>query len=153
MGNRESKGVSKNDGKKEKKMTKQIKIEYKNYEVIVSALRAINGKKDSHTYTYGHQIEKSANDAELRLEALSIPKKSRIGAEYVTQSGEELPSAYKYGASTTTVTMVRKSGGWYITDIKSSTLYPRSKPVRSLRITQEQDAIAIAAIRNGYKVI
>ena len=134
-------------------MTKQIKIEYKNSDAIEAALRAINGKKDSHTFYLSHQIDRIAAEAEEKIAALSIAKKHRAGATYVAQSGEELPSAYKYGAATTTVTIARTSGGWYITDIKSSTLYPRSKPARSLRITQEQDAIAIAAVRNEYKVI
>jgi hypothetical protein len=134
-------------------MAKAIKVEYKNSAAIETALRAVNGKRDSHTFYLSHQIDRIAAEAEEKIAALSIAKKHRAGATYVAQSGEELPSAYKYGAATTTVTIVRKSGGWYITDIKSSTLYPRSKPGRSLHITQEQDAIAIAAIRNGYKII
>jgi len=134
-------------------MKKSIKIEYKNHAIIESELRAINGKKGSHTFYLSHQIDRIAAEAEEKIAALSIAKKHRAGATYVAQSGEELPSAYKYGAATTTVTIARTSGGWYITDIRASTLYPRSKPARSLHITQEQDAIAIAAIRNGYKII
>jgi len=134
-------------------MAKAIKVEYKNSAAIETALRAVNGKRDSHTFYLSHQIDRIAAEAEEKIAALSIAKKYRAGATYVAQSGEELPSAYKYAAATTTVTIARTSGGWYITDIKASTLYPRSKPVRSLHITQEQDAIAIAAIRNGYQII
>ncbi len=134
-------------------MPKAIKVEFKNHLAIETALRAVNGKKDSHTFCTYFSLARIMTEAEEKIAALSIAKKYRAGATYVAQSGEELPSAYKYGAATTTVTIARTSGGWYITDIKASTLYPRSKPVRSLHITQEQDAIAIAAIRNGYQII
>jgi len=133
-------------------MKKSIKIEYKNHAIIESELRAINGKKGSHTFYLSHQIDRIAAEAEEKIAALSIAKKHRAGAIYVAQSGEELPSAYKYAAATTTVTIARTSGGWYITDIKSSTLYPRSKPSRSLRLTKNQDEIAVASTRSKYLI-
>jgi len=138
--------------KRGKKMTKAIKIEYKNSQAIESELRAINGKKDSHTFYLSHQIDNIAKEAEEKLELLSIPKKYRSGAIYAAQSGEELPSAYKYHASTTSVIIERKSTGWYIIDIKSTTLYPRTKPTRTLRLTKNQDEIAIAFTRSKYLI-
>jgi len=131
-------------------MKKSIKIEYKNHAIIDAALRAINGKKGSHTFYLSHQIDNIAKEAEEKLESLSIPKKYRAKAQYIAQSGEELPSAYKYHASTTSVIIERKSTGWYIIDIKSTTLYPRTKPTRVLLLTKNQDEIAISVTRLKY---
>jgi hypothetical protein len=119
---------------------------------IEAALKAVNGRSTSHTFTTSGEIAFVADEAEKALERLNIPKSERAGAVYVAQSGEKLPSAYKYEATTTTVRLVRKSGGWYLDEVHSTTLYPRSKPHRHLRLTAEQDTIAVAALRRNYTV-
>jgi hypothetical protein len=130
-----------------------IKITKENAAAIDQALKSVNGKASSHTYTRFSEIWCVADEAEKQLAELNIPKALRKGARYVSQSGETLPSAYKYAATTMTVTIERKSGGWYLSHVAPSTLYSRTKPRKSLFINPAQDAEAIANVRKAYAVI
>ena len=130
-----------------------IKITKENESAIDQVLKAVNGKASSHTYTRFSELWCVANEAEEQLSEFNIPKALRKGARYVSQSGEILPSAYKYAATTTTVTIERKSGGWYLSHVAPSTLYSRTKPRKSLLINPDQDAAAIANVRKSYTVI
>jgi hypothetical protein len=119
---------------------------------VTAALLAVNGKATAHTYTHAHQLAKIAEEAEAELEALSIPKKHRAGARYTAQSGSRLANAYKHGAITTCVTLLRNSAGWRVEKISQATLYPGQSPQPILVLTAPQDAIAVANFRRCYAV-
>lgn len=119
---------------------------------ISDLLSAVNGHSRSHTYTAAYQLRAIALDAEKRLEELGIPKKDRIGAVIVSQSGSKLPSAYKYTATTTTVCLKRRSSEWYLVEAYRSSLWPREAPDNDLKLTPKQDAIAIGKLRQRYSI-
>jgi hypothetical protein len=132
---------------------KAIKITVENSNTIESVLHEINGKAIAHTFTKYRDIESIAYWAEKKLEKLGIPKAIRNGARITQESGEILPARYNYQAQTTMVHLERKSGGWYLVNINTSKLYPKSKPYSEFFLTASQDAKTIEVLRRGYNII
>ena len=119
---------------------------------IFEALMAVNGRADSHTYTFGIEISNVADDAEKALSIL--PKALRAGATYVAVSGGSVSRAYcKKGRyrKATRVTLVRNSSGWVLTDIASEDIAEKA-PSPTLTLTETQDAEAVARFRSQYRV-
>jgi len=134
-------------------MTKTtIKIDPKNCEKIVQALAEVNGRASAHVFEFYSQIARLAETAEKALAEFGVPKISRKGAVYTAESGEKLPSAYKYCAQATSVVIERGASAWYIVEIKRSELYPCQRPTASLCLTSAQDEIAVARLRAGYRL-
>lgn len=115
---------------------------------IAAALVAANGAARAHTYVAVSEIRGIAQDAEARLEKLGIPKRDRAGASIRSESGEKLPSAYKYQARTTVVYLERGSSHWYLIKARESSIWPGQRPTTDLHLTAMQDQTAIRAFRN-----
>lgn len=134
-------------------MTKtHIKIDPKNCGKIVQALAEVNGRASAHVFEFYSQIARLAEVAELALAEFGVAKGARKGAAYTAESGETLPSAYKYCAQTTFVVIERGSSAWYLVKIKRSEIYPRQRPNAFLCLTSAQDEIAVAKLRGGYRL-
>jgi len=134
-------------------MTKtHIKIDAKNCEKIVQALAEINGRASAHVFEFYSQIAHLAEVAEKALAEFGVPKISRKGAMYTAESGEKLPSAYKYRAQTTSVVIERGASAWYLVKIERSELYPCQRPSAFLCLTSAQDEIAVAKLRGAYRL-
>jgi hypothetical protein len=131
---------------------KPIKINVENFPAIASALKAVNGKASTHTFTTGGDVHAIADLAEAKLDALNLPKNHRAGAVFIAQSGEVLPARYGYKAQSTNIRIERRSTGWVLTDITISVLYPKSKPDRFLVMTEVQDTKAIEVLRRAYLI-
>lgn len=131
---------------------KPIKIIADNYAAIEDALRAVNGKADTHTYTSAISIMEIVSTAENKLAKLGIPKKERNGATYQSVSGSRLPSAYKYAARATLVEVRRNTIGWVLSRVAESCLYPNTTPHEYMTLTAKQDEIAVANLRKGYLI-
>jgi hypothetical protein len=131
---------------------KPIKLAKENEAAIEAALKAVNGRASTHAWTTLFELEKAAFWAEKRLERLELPKAVRPGARFVAQSGETLPNAYKYQATTTTVELLRRGAGWYLVDAMQSGLYPKATPRHVLTLTPAQDAKAIEVLRRDYLI-
>ena len=129
-----------------------MKINLADTEAVRAALVAVNGKAERHAYTLPTEILAVADDAERQLARLDVPKAARRGARYVSQSGSKLPGAYKYTATGTVITLVRGAAGWFLVDVAACDIRPGHAPFQRLTLTQDQDAIAIAAVRRQYGV-
>lgn len=131
---------------------KPIKIIADNYAAIEDALRAVNGKADTHTYTSAISIMEIVSTAENKLAKLGIPKKERNGVTYQSVSGSRLPSAYKYAARATLVEVRRNTIGWVLSRVAESCLYPNTTPHEYMTLTAKQDEMAVANLRKGYLI-
>lgn len=118
---------------------------------INDALQAVNGKSGMHTFDHASQIWPLAVAAEARLEALGIAKKHRAGAFFVAVSGDRVPNKYKYGRNATFVRLERGATGWYVTRIEKRTIFCDGGS-KMLFLTANQDAAAIAKVRQGYQI-
>lgn len=117
---------------------KQIKIDSANAAAIKAALAAVNGNATAHAYTEFSEIEAVAKLAQKRIEALGIAKARQAGAQFEIASGEAVPSAYKYTRSGTRVCLLRRAGGWYLTDVARADVYKEGGGRGTLRLTQAQ---------------
>ena len=131
---------------------KPIKIIADNYAAIENALRAVNGKADTHTYTSAISIMEIVSTAENKLAKLGISKKERKGAIYRSSSGSKLPNAYKYTARATMAVVKRNTAGWTLDHVSPVNLHPNSTPAEYLILTAKQDEMAVANLRKGYLI-
>jgi len=131
---------------------KPIKITTESHDAIEAALHAVNGRAVTHTFRFPSQILDLAEAAERGLINLGIPKVERAGARFVARSGEKLPSAYKYVAIGTRVTLLRRSGGWYLIHAVATEIHPGETPRAVLELTPVQDARAVEVLRRSYRV-
>lgn len=129
-----------------------MKINLADTEAVRAALAAVNGRATAHAYTLPSQIAAVADYAEGTLARLAVPKAERKGARYVSQSGSKLPNSYKYKATGTVITLERGASGWFLVDVAACDIWPGKEPFQRLTLTQDQDAIAIAAVRRQYGV-
>lgn len=121
---------------------------------VRQALAAVNGKATQHTYTDLHDINRLVIDAESKLESLGIPKNNRHGARFSAESGDKVPSAYKYSRTGARVVFERRKAGWFLVSIDTATIYQDGGKC-TLQITAEQQDQAIAAMhkKHGSSVI
>ena len=130
---------------------KAIKIIPDNFSTIVAALSAVNGKAAEHCYTSADEIEALAKYAENRLEHFGLPKAERAGARLYATSGAAVPNDYKYGRKATYIVLERKGAGWYLTEVRPSSVFKEGGG-RGLRLTKAQDERAVATLRKQYGV-
>jgi hypothetical protein len=119
---------------------------------ITAALREINGKATSHTYTHGYEILDALAFYDAKLEKMLGGKKYLPGAVVYLESGDCVPNAYKYTRIGSRVRCERRSSAWYVTEIKCTDLY-KAGGKNSIALTEEQDARAVKILRDGYTTI
>lgn len=129
-----------------------MKINIADTDAVRAALAAVNGRATAHAYTLPSQIAAVVDYAEGTLARLAVPKAARKGARYMSQSSGNLPNAYKYAARGTVVTLARGASAWFLVDVAACDIWPGKAPIQRLTLTQDQDAIAIAAVRRQYGV-
>lgn len=125
---------------------KQIKIVESNAAAIEAVLDEVNGRATAHTYTHFSDILELATNAEAKLERLKIKVKSRVGAILTSESGDSVPNCYKGSRKTTFVRIDRRSTGWFLSSVQSSSSYQEAGSTR-LHLTQAQATDAM----NGFQ--
>ena len=131
----------------------KIKLTDANKIKIEAILKEVNGRADAHTYTRFGDLLGVAHRAEKTLINLGLAKSNHKGAFYVSESGNETPSAYKYPHVITSVKIERFSTGWFIVGAFQDELWPRQAPSQSVYITDEQETLILQKLRSQYKVI
>ena len=102
------------------KVTRQIKIQSTQAQRIEDALKVVNGRAVRHAFTTYGEVAMVARDAESILDNLSVLKADRPGVTVTMVSGQKLPSSYKYNPIRTVIALVRRTAGWYLTDVAAS---------------------------------
>jgi len=133
-------------------MIKATRIADKNRAAIFHILATVNGRATSHTFTTYHEIEQIAAAAEKQVVDLVGSQKAAVGARLQATSGGKVANAYKYARSGTSVTIERRSTGWFLIDASEATLYADGGGARRLTLTAEQDKRAVELFRAGYSV-
>ncbi len=122
---------------------KSIAIKIENRTAIEAALKLINGKAVSHTFTTYAEVAKEAANAEAKVLKLVGSKNLAVGASVRATSGDSVPNAYKYTRVGTSVTLVRKSSGWHLAGVSTQALYKEGgKRIITLTVAQSDKAKA-----------
>lgn len=132
----------------------KVKIEEKNASAIEAALKAVNGRATAHAYTDYAEIAALADESEKEVLALVGSRKAAVGAVVESTSGGKVPNAYAKIARNrvgTTVKIERFATGWFLTGVKSATIYQSGGSDR-LTLTEAQDAEAVKRLRSQYLV-
>lgn len=136
----------------------KIKIEdtEKSRIAIEKALAAVNHGATAHTYTDADEIISIADRAEKRLLGLGLTKGSRPGAKAHETSGSAVAKSYKYPRTATRVSVTRGASAWFVTDVRSESIWADGGGPLHVSITPEQDAkvvaIAMHNLRSRYQV-
>jgi hypothetical protein len=126
-----------------------IRLTERNKPTVQAMLTAVNGRHTAHVLDNADQIYLVASEAEKELAALKIPLIKRVGAEYHFWSGSTLARAYKYRVNVNVVMLIRNTQGWILEHLAITERNPDDPVKRALRLTQEQDKIAIRAFREA----
>ena len=89
---------------------------------IEADLKAANGKAKAFTVTTADEVARVAGLAEERLEKAGVPASMRAGVT-AAYTSEGPGRGYKYSASVTIIILVRRKGGWRVTDVKRGSAY------------------------------
>jgi hypothetical protein len=117
---------------------------------ISAALAAVNGTAVGHTYDVS-DIVRLAEEAETFAVTLFTNKKQVVGARYRAESGDKVPSAYKFSRISTLVTLERFSTGWFLIEVSRGTIWG-SGGSQQLILDAAQDFLATAKARSRYTV-
>ena len=117
-------------------------------DAVAAALQAVNGKANSFTIRHLFDIAEIAKRAEATLDAL--PRSQRPGVTLTYTPAGPTAAAYKYGAVSTELKLARTVGGWYLTGVERTTVYPREKERLDIHITGEQADIVTAKALNPF---
>ena len=124
-----------------------MKINVTDSDRIAAALAKVQKRAQVRTL---HRINvlQAAERAEMKLEALKIPKKDRYGT--VAYYGyEKFPSAYKWTPEGTLVTLFRFTTGWFLIDVERDDCKGRNH----LDLTERQkDIITERALADAVKL-
>jgi hypothetical protein len=122
---------------------KAIKLVSKNESIINAALKTINGKALEHTLSSASELIDEVIYAESKLIKL-IPKKHCAGAKYYIVSGNKLPTSYKYTRKVTSLSLLRRSTGWWLVSGSCFDQWPNQGSHSRLTLTKEQGIKAVA---------
>ena len=126
----------------------KIKVSITNKDKIEAALKAVNGRAESFTFTDYFDVESIVAHAEYKLQLTNIPKHMRKGATISADSGGyKLPRSYKYKRKVTHITLYRGERSWFIVEISAAFLYPNESMNSTLYMTQRQKSRAVSEFK------
>ena len=129
-----------------------MKINIKNDAKINAALRAVNGRSASFCYTSAYEIRALADRADDMLAERGVYKKNASGSELTARMAGPTANRYKYSANANSVTLLRTSGGWFMTDVGMETVYPRERELFALTVQSDAGADIITHAMAGIAV-
>jgi hypothetical protein len=118
---------------------------------LPGALALANGKCTAHTARLS-DFHEAALRAEAELSGLKLPKRKRIGAGFVFESGKKLPSSYKYRRTITRARLVRGARDWFLSEISTVEVWPSCGGGSILILTQSQADCAIAEFKQKFRI-
>jgi hypothetical protein len=120
---------------------------------VEAALSSVNGRAESFALTTYGDVRAVVRKAEERLNNLGVSKKNQLGAEVTFVPSGPTANSYKYAAITTRITLIRTSGGWFLTSVARDEVYPNAN--ERLRIALSSDGceqIVAVAMRDIVEV-
>jgi hypothetical protein len=133
-------------------MKKAIRISEENIAAIEAALAAVNGKASTHCFTSFEEIAALAAVGEEKVADLLGAKKHAPGATLSARSGSAMPNSYDYRRKGTAVRLDRRATGWFLASVTETVLNNNGGGRPWVSLTPEQDARAVAVLRERYSV-
>ena len=129
-----------------------MKIKITNIVKIEEALRAVNGKARSFTIQ-ADDIHGIVIAAEAKMARGGLTKKAQVGAVLTHRPAGPSANSYKYAAISTRVELTKTTGGWWLTDVKRASVWPKESAQSIVSVSQTvADTIALNSL-DGFRVV
>ena len=120
---------------------------------VEAALLSVNGRARTFTLTTYGDVRAIVRKVEERLDSLGVSKKNQLGAEVTFVPCGPTSNSYKYAAITTRITLIRTSGGWFLTDVARDEVYPNSDERLQIALSRDGcEQIVAVAMRDIVEV-
>lgn len=129
-----------------------LKIDPKNKQAITDELAAANKNAREHTFNEHLESQALAEQAESRLDELSLQKSLRPGAVLEAVSGKSVASTYSWARQATRVVLERRSRAWFLIHVSAAEIQQWGGRIK-LHLTREQDEAAVSNLRSTYSLI
>ena len=131
---------------------KSIRITSENSALIEAALASVNGRATAHAFHSHAEVAYLSSMAEHQAVSLLGSKKATVGAQFFALSGAPVPRSYGHARAGNSVSLVRRSSGWFLFDVRPVTLFPSTGGMRQLFLNSAQSGCAQARFRTTYLV-
>jgi hypothetical protein len=125
----------------------KIRVHKSNRAKIEARLEIVNGRALDHTYSHYDDIATLASDAEARRITLRLSRTDARGMRVRCTSGDTVARAYKWSRKATRVELTYCATGWFITDLKNTTIYTDGGSVHTI-LSPALDRIAIQKFKD-----
>lgn len=129
----------------------KIRITESNAKEIELELAKVNGKSSAHAYVNYSEIESVMVRAVKKLTSSLLPATMHAGAKFQSESGSSMPNSYKGIRNSTVVLIERTSSGWFLTNVRASSLYPNQCGGEVLTLTTEQKNEAVKRFLSNFR--
>jgi hypothetical protein len=126
-----------------------IKFAKINADKINAILTEVNGKASDHTYRSFNNFSADAEAVIWKIENLLGGKKYCPGAKFSIESGNSVPSAYKYTRIGTRVEFECRASGWFVTEIKRADIWSKGGESKIMLTPAHHDR-AVNVLKSGY---
>ena len=128
---------------------KPIKFAKINADKINAILTEVNGKAADHTYRSFNHFSVDAEAVIWKIENLLGGKKYCPGAKFSIESGNSVPSGYKYTRIGTRVEFECRASGWFVTEIKRADIWSKGGESKIVLTPAHHDR-AVNVLKSGY---
>jgi hypothetical protein len=104
-----------------------------------------------HVFSVNDILNLAESSEKQCLEYLN--KSDIVGAQVYKQSGYKLRNSYKYPRIINEITILRRSTGWFITDITNIRVYRNDYHKSVLHFTPRQSDLATNKFQSTYRVL
>jgi len=113
---------------------------------VEAALLSVNGRARSFTVTAYGDVRAVVDKVEERLDRLGVSKSNRLGAEVTFVPGGPRSNRYNHAAISTKITLIKTSGGWFLTRVERDLVYPTASERLKIALSRDgcEQIVAVA---------
>lgn len=121
-------------------------------DAISEALAAVNGRASTRVVSASDVVSlvKRADD---HLTELGATKAERTGTLVTYRPAGPSANAYRYASRSTLVTLLKKSGGWYLVGAEKADVWPRNPEIFRVKVKPASKAAMIERFATRIDVI
>jgi hypothetical protein len=117
---------------------------------IDAALKAVNGKATTFTFCYPQDTLHLINRTKRHLLANNVLQSEFPGTRVTLRKAGPSANAYKNTAISTLVELTCTGSGWYLTDVKRATVYPRSAESYHVTVSDRTARSAVQRVLKAF---
>jgi len=121
------------------------------FKQLDQAVETVNGRATAFTLS-SRNILDLADEAEKWLDRHDMPKKSRVGVRVFHRPAGPSAKSYKFRATTTEVVIVRRTSGWFLSEIKRGSVNPKQGATTRYIINEATRDVIVRSALAGTEI-